>query len=132
MPEAIDVTVPEAHRLIDFGVINHVLLVLGGRPGKHEQIVSLCVSNFSRCPRVDLFHGNVVHGYDRVVLLAPFFGIDIGEPLVVFRDEMSPLRNLQALLPSTIAESKERPESGSRSCQPEEISPGRLFAFLFD
>jgi hypothetical protein len=64
-------------------MINHVLFVLGRRPGKHEKIVTLAVGNLSRRSAVDLFNGNVVDNYSGVVLLAPLFGEYALEPRVI-------------------------------------------------
>jgi len=103
-----------------------MLVILGGRPGKDEHVVPLAGLDLSRCPYVDLFHGDVVHNDLGIVLLAPFLGHLTFEPLVIVGQEMSPFGDLQRLLAGhrAIGKKEERAESGGRGRQFEELSPG--------
>src|SRR5260370_11856276 len=70
MPEAVYVTILGSHGPIDFGMVNHMLLVDGRRPGEYKQVVAFARRNLSRRERVDFFHRAVVDHYFGIVLLA--------------------------------------------------------------
>src|SRR5262249_6751255 len=59
--KAIHVSVFESYCLIDFGVVDHMPLVDGRRPGKHEYVVAPAGDNLTRRPLVDFFYRDVVH-----------------------------------------------------------------------
>src|SRR2546422_3224625 len=65
-----------------------MLLVLGRGPGKDKNIMAFAGLDLSRCARVNVLHWNAVQDYLCVVLVAPFLGQHILEPLVIFREEV--------------------------------------------
>ena len=84
--------------LDDLRVVNHVLLVLGGRPWKDKNIMAFAGLDLSRCARINLLHWNVVNDDVRVVLVAPFLGQHILEPDIELGQKMGPFCDFQRLL----------------------------------
>src|SRR3989442_13156949 len=95
-------------------MVNHMLVILGGRPGKDEHVVPLAGLDLSGSAGADLFYGDKVYGYPRIVLFAPFPGHLTLEPLVIVGQEMGPFCDLQLFLAgeSAIGKKEERAESG--------------------
>ncbi len=108
---------PAGHRLIDLGVIDCVPVIYGRRPGKHEKIVPLARRDFGRRAGVNLVHWNAIHDYVGVVLLSPFLGVNVVEPLVILGHEVRPGCDLEGLLlgARAIWKKKERPQARRRA-----------------
>src|SRR5215472_16052927 len=109
-------------------MIDCVLPELSRRPRKHENIMAAARRNLGsrsghhvlNCDSFDLDLG--------VVLLAPFYGVFFIEPLVVFGQEMRPVRNPQCCLlgAGALRKEKEWPHRrGGRACEFEEF-PARV------
>ncbi len=126
MCESVEVAELEGHRLIDLRMIDHVLVKLGRRPGKHEHVMAAAGRDFGSGDCVDAFHRDVVHHDFGVVLPAPFLGKHAGEPLVIRGQEMRPFGDLQRLLVShrSIGENYERPSRCRGRRQSDDIAPG--------
>ncbi len=124
--QAIDVAVPEAHRLVDLRVIDRVLPVFRRRPGEHEEVVALARRGLRRRPRGDLLDGDVIDDHLGVVPLAPLPGQHAFEPPVVLGQEVCPLGDPERLppgLPRRRAAGKAQQGPGSRrgGRQPHEV-----------
>jgi hypothetical protein len=83
--------------LVDLAVVDGLLLVRRGRRQEHEQVVALLRGDLGRGAGVDLADRDVVDGDAGVVLLAPLLAEHAVEPLVVARDEVAPLDDLERL-----------------------------------
>src|SRR5277367_2906670 len=84
--------------LVDFAVVDGLLLIGRGRREEHHEIVAFFSGHFRSRTRGDFIQRDVVHHYVGIVLLSPCFGVDAIEPLVVIRHEVAPLQNFQGLL----------------------------------
>jgi hypothetical protein len=80
-------------------VIDNLFFHVWFGPIEQEQIVTFLSRNLSGSPRVNAGQTNVIDNYLRIVFLAPFFDISFIKPLVISRDEMNLLENLEGFLP---------------------------------
>src|SRR5260370_3584334 len=128
IPELGNSPVFRSHCLIDLSVVNHMLMVLRRWPRKNEYIVALAGSDLSRCASDNLFYGDEIHDYPGIVLRTPFLSQHIFEPLVILREKMGLLCDLELFLASECTSRKveERPGSSGGGCQSDEISAGEL------
>src|ERR1700682_2590767 len=108
-------------------MVNHVLVVFGGRPGKDEHSVSLAGLDLSRRSGADFFHRDFVHSYPGVVLLSPVPGHTF-EPCVKLRHKMGPFCDPQRLLAgeSAVREEEEWSDSRRTGRQSDEIPARNL------
>ncbi len=129
MRHPLDASILGGYLLDDLGVVNHMLLELGRRPGKDKNIMAFAGLDLRRCARVNLLHWNGVHDYLCIVLVAPFLGQHILEPDIELRQKMGPFSNLQSLLlrKRAIGEKEEWSKGGRCRRHFKEIPPRRRF-----
>ena len=118
------------HLIVYVAVVDHVLEIFDRRPGKHEDIVSGTSLDFSPSGGSDLFNGDFVDGYRRIMQLAPVPGCAL-KPEVKLWHQMRPFRDLERFLAGENAtrEVEEWSESGRASRPADEITARNLFSF---
>src|SRR5262249_24254954 len=85
------------------------------RQEQHEVVTPLR-RNFRRSAGFDQREVDVVDNHLSVVLLAPVLGVFVVEPLVVGRNEVAPLQDLQGLCGAGGRRMKERTDARRRAC----------------
>src|SRR5215471_19777970 len=109
-------------------MIYRVLPELGWGPREHEDIMAPARRNLGSRSGHDVLNCDSFDLDLGVVLLAPFYGVFFIEPLVVFGQEMRPVRNPQCCLLGAGAFRKEKEwphRRGGRACEFEEF-PARV------
>ena len=86
-----------------------------GGDEEHHQVVALLRRDFRRRARRNQGEVDVVDDHFGVVLLAPFLGVLVVEPLVVGGDEVAPLQDLQRLGRARGRHVKERADAGGNA-----------------
>src|SRR5579863_601891 len=98
MRELLNSAVFGRNRLIDTGMIDHMLVVFGWRPGKNENVMPLTGRDFGECAVANVLHRDHIHRDGGLVPLAPLRRHYIEEPIIKFREKVRPFGDLQGLL----------------------------------
>ena len=99
--------------LVDLPVVDDVVLVDRARPEEPEEVMTLLRGDLGRGGGVEGGDADVVDRDLGVVLLAPLLDVVAVEPLVVARDEVVPLQDLQLLLRALSEDLSVRAERGT-------------------
>src|ERR1043166_6017974 len=131
MRQLLDGAYAGRHCLVNFAMVNHMLVKFRRRPGKDEQVMSLAGLYLGKCAVTNLFHRNNVDRNVGIVLLAPVFGQHVYKPLVELRQEVSPFGDLERLLrgPGALREKKIRAKRSSTGRQLQEVSARGIAVF---
>jgi hypothetical protein len=89
---------PSLGLLVDIAHVHDLLLERRRRPVEQEQVVPFLSGDLGLRAGGDPHVVDVVHDNISVVLLPPFLDVPLVEPLVVGRDEVDPLKDLERLL----------------------------------